>query len=100
MVAVVDSMAAWAEATSAASLAAEVLAVGTAVSAASWRGIGAEVRLRAVLLLSPAHVRAPRVTAHQARRRYGRRSRRGVALELAECGPQIGDQIIAILDSD
>ena len=38
------------------------------------------LRLRAVLLLSPAHVRAPRVTAHQARRRYGRRSRRGVAL--------------------
>ena len=61
MVAVVYSMAAWAERTSAASLAAEVLAVGTAVSAASWRGIGAEVRLRAVLLLSPAHVRAPRV---------------------------------------
>jgi hypothetical protein len=25
---------------------------------------------------------------------------RGVALELAECGPQIGDQIVAILDSD
>jgi hypothetical protein len=24
----------------------------------------------------------------------------GIALELAECGPQIGDQIIAILDSD
>lgn len=24
----------------------------------------------------------------------------GVALELAECGPQIADQIVAILDSD
>ena len=92
-----------------------------------WRGIGAEIRLRA--LLSPAHVRAPRVTARQiavatgpdlvvtaealsaiVAKASGRNAakslmettscKNGVALELAECGHQISDQIITILDSD